>query len=195
MYLIIPLILISASLFGIGFIVWPKLRVLKNSSESYKLESGENFWNLMFPEFFHLVDKIDLKSYKESFLSDIEKFLRRIKILSLKIDNAINKWLEQRPKVSNGDFNKVEVDDKEKTGNNIEENSKKATVVNAVFKNKEKELIAKISQNPKDKELYKALGALYLEYNELSDAKAVFNVILELDPNDKEARETLKKIK
>jgi len=194
MFIFIPLILIAVSLFGIGFIILPKLRVLKNDDKSsYQLEPGQSFWRLMLPELFSFIDRIDFKSYKKAVLTDIEKFLRRIKILSLKIDNSINRWLEQRPKISNGgDFSKVKVGEEEKTEDNI--NKERADKNNSVFKNKEKELITKISQNPKDKELYKTLGALYLEYNDLLDAKAVFDVVLELDPNDKEAKEALKKL-
>lgn len=164
MFLIIPLILIVFSAAGIGKILWPKIKEIKNSDAP--LEIKEKIWRLALPEFFNAWDKIDFQGFKRSVFIDYEKFLRRIKILSLKTDNFINRLLEKKqqkpPKPDLSDF-----------------------------KTRENRLIAEIAKNPKNKNLYKALGVLYAKNNRFGEASEVFNMVLKLDPNDLEAKESL----
>lgn len=180
MFLIIPLILIVGSAWGIGYIVQPKIRELQGKENLPQVE--ESFWRLMFPEFFNFWDRIDFEGFKKNFLNDYEKFLRRVKILSLRTHNLTNKLLEKKQKVAaRPEFKETEP-----------LNGQKA--VNIYFKTKENNLISEIAKNPKDKNLYKTLGALYLENQMYDDAKEVFSVVLELDPNDGEAKEGIDKI-
>ena len=181
MYLIIPLILIGGGLGGIGYVVWPKFKALKERDDLPEVK--EDFWKLFFPEFFRFL-KIARENYhisKENLIVGYEKFLRRAKILSLKTDNTINKLLEKRPRVKQSqakpEFKKL-----------VEKE------INHQFKSKENYLISEISKNPKDKNLYKALGVLYMENKMENDAREAFNVVLELDPNDEEVKERLEKI-
>lgn len=177
MFLIIPLILIAGSAGAIGYIVWPKIKEVKKSEKPPEIK--ENFWRLIAPEFFKAWDKIDFHGFKKNVLADYEKFLRRVRILSLKTDNFVNKLLEKRQKkAGRPEFKEIVFSDESKTNM-------------AGFKTKENGLIAEIAKNPKDKNLYKTLGALYLENKMLSDAREVFDVVLELDPNDLEAKEIL----
>ena len=184
MYLIIPLILIGGSLFGVGYVVWPKFKILKEREDLPEIK--ENFWKLIFPEFFRFL-KIARENYhvsKENLIVGYEKFLRRAKILSLKTDNTINKLLEKRPRVNQVSL-KPEFKKIDKTGERG---------INHQFKNKETHLISEISKNPKDKNLYKALGTLYMENRMDDDAKEAFSVVLELDPNEDETKQNLEKI-
>ena len=170
MFLIIPLILIVSSAGAIGYIVWPKIKEIKKSDAP--LEIKEKIWRLALPEFFNAWDKIDFQGFKKNVFVDYEKFLRRVKILSLRTDNFINKLLEKRqkkaPKPDRADFSS--------------------------FKSKENKLIAEIAKNPKDKNLYKALGVLYAKNRMFGDASEVFNAVLKLDPNEDEAKKSLEKI-
>lgn len=182
-YLIIPLILIGGGLTGIGYIVWPKFKTLKEMEDLPEIK--EDFWRLIFPEFFRFL-KIARENYhtsKENLIVGYEKFLRRAKILSLKTDNTINKLLERRPRVKQGHISKTEF-----------EKRARVNEISHQFKSKERHLIAEISKNPKDKDLYKALGFLYMENQMASDAREAFSVVLELDPNDPEIKESLEKI-
>jgi len=166
---------------GIGYIVWPNLKALKEREDLPEIK--EDFWKLFFPEFFRFL-KVARENYrisKENLIVGYEKFLRRAKILSLKTDNTINKLLEKRPRVKQSQA-KPEFKKPVEKG------------INHQFKSKENYLISEISKNPKDKALYKALGALYFENNMASDAKDAFSVVLELDPNDKETKESLEKM-
>ena len=184
MYLIIPLILIGGGIAGISYVVWPKFRVLKGREDLPEVE--EDFWRLIFPELFKFlrVAGDNYKTSKENLIVGYEKFLRRAKILSMRTDNTINKLLEKRPRVRS-DIQKTEFRRSAKAGEGIAVHQ---------FKNRETHLIAEISRNPKDKDLYKALGVLYMENKMSGDARDAFSVVLELDPNDGEARERLEKL-
>ena len=177
---LIPLILIGGSLYGIGHIIRPRFKEIKQKEGLPEIKDG--FWHLMLPEFFYFWDRIDFHGFKRNVLTDYEKFLRRIKVLSLRTDNFVNKLLEQRQKktLPKPEFKEL--------------NSKGQKEENIYFKTRENNLIAEIAKNPKDKNLYRALGALYLDNKMYSDAKEVFNVILELDPSEEQVKDTLEKI-
>ena len=180
MFLLIPLVLIVGSAGAIGWIVWPKIVEIKKSEKIPEVE--ESFWRLIAPEFFKTLDKIDFYGFKKNAWADYEKFLRRVRILSLKTDNFVNKLLEKRKKKEvRPEFKETFLSDEPKP--------------NAPnFKAKENNLIAEIAKNPKDKNLYKTLGELYFENKMFRDAKEVFEVILELDPGDAETKTNLEKI-
>ena len=181
MFAIIPLILVVFSVAGIGYIVWPKIKELENDGNQFDIK--EDLWHLILPEFFGFWDNLDFQGFKKNILADYEKFLRKVRILSLKTDNFVNKLLERRRKrMPKPKFR--EADDFS--------NGPKADA--SYFKAKENNFIAEIAKIPKDKNLYKALGVLYVENGMLDDAREVFNVVLELDPNDSEAKESFEKI-
>ncbi len=178
MFWIIPLILIGGSLYGIGYIVWPKFNEIKAKKELPEIK--ESFRQLMFPEIFRVLGRV--KKFRDNLLVEYEKFLRRVKILSLRTDNLANKLLEKRQKTApKAEFKEPE--------NQVQQKAN-----NTYFKTKENNLIAEITKNPKDKNLYRALGAFYLDNKMYGDAKEVFNVVLELDPSDLETKESLEKI-
>ena len=178
MFWIIPLVLIGGSLYGIGRIVRPRFSELKQKELP---EIKNDFWHLMLPEFFYLWDRVDFHGFKRNVLTDYEKLLRRVKVLSLRTHNLTDKLLEKRQKtVPRAEFKDSEF------------NSQKEE--NVYFKTRENNLIIEIAKNPKDKNLYKTLGALYLDNKMYSDAKEVFNVILELDPSEEQVKDTLEKI-
>ncbi len=184
MFAVIPLAFIFLGAAGIGYIVWPKIKELKQREEPP--EAKEDFWHSIFPEIFGFLNSAVSRwsVLKSNALADYEKFLRRVKIISLKTHNLSDKLLEKKQK--NGKAASLEFKE-------IDSFSKEQAA-NAQFKIKEDNLIIEIAKNPKEKNLYKTLGAFYLENEMFSDAKDVFNVVLELDPNDLEAKERVEKI-
>ena len=182
MFSIIPLILAFGGFIGIGYIVLPKAREMREKEDLPEI--NESFWHLIFPELIRFLNltQAKLKVFKDNIAVDYEKFLRRVRILSLKTDNFVNKLLEKRQK------NGVKKEFKEVN------NHFNGQTVNKYFKTKENNLISEIAKNPKDKNLYKSLAALYMENKMYDDAEETYNVVLELDPNENEAMEALEKI-
>ena len=182
MFFLIPLILAFGGFIGIGYIVLPKAREIKWKEDLSEI--NEDLWHLMFPELVRFLNltQSKLKVFKDNAAVDYEKFLRRVRILSLKTDNFVNKLLEKRQK------NGVKKEFKEI------DNHLNSQTVNKYFKTKESNFIAEIAKNPKDKNLYKSLAALYMENKMYDDAEETYNVVLELDPGDLEAKEGIEKI-
>lgn len=180
MFAVIPLVFIVLSAAGIGYIVGPKFKEIRRREELP--EAKEDFWHSIFPEFFTFLRASGSRwgVFKASAAADYEKFLRRVKILSLKTHNLSDKLLEKKQK--NGKAAGAEF------------KIPKEQTVNPQFKTKESNLIVEIAKNPKDKSLYKALGFLYMENKMENDAREAFNVVLELDPNDLETRANLEKL-
>lgn len=182
MFLIIPLILIFGSLLAAGYIVLPKIKEMKSKEDLPEIK--ENITELIFPEIPAFFKKINFEGFKKNLLIDYEKFLRKIRILSLKTDNIIYKLLEKRAKSKEKPEFKEEISqEKIPQQDNLNHNQ---------LKNKETQLIAEIAKNPKDKNLYKILAAFYLENKMFEDAKEALKVVIELDPNDREAKRDLR---
>jgi tetratricopeptide (TPR) repeat protein len=59
----------------------------------------------------------------------------------------------------------------------------------------EKKLIGKIAQNPKDKEIYRQLGELYLKMENYTDSENCYKQILRLSVRDVDARRKVERIK
>lgn len=180
MVIIIPLILAAAGVAGIGYIVWPKVKEIKQKENLPEVK--DDFSHSIFPEFFAFLNSAGSRwsIFRSNAAADYEKLLRRVKILSLKTHNLTDKLLEKKQK--NGKAAGAEFE------------ASKEQTVNIQFKTKENNLIIEIAKNPKDKNLYKTLGALYFENQMYGDAQDVYNVVLELDPNDLEAKEKLEKL-
>jgi len=182
LFIIIPLILVFGAASGIGYIVWPKFREIEKKGDLPEVK--EDFLHSMFPELISFLNlaQSKFKVFRDNVAIDYEKFLRRIRILSLKTDNFVNKLLEKRQR--NG--TKIQFKEMNSFSN--------GQAVNTYFKAKENNFIAEIAKNPKDKNLYKSLAVFYMESKMHDDAEEAYNVVLELDPNDMEAKESLEKI-
>lgn len=80
--------LIGLSLAALGFIVYRKIPVLSNlTEEEVSILSRKK-------SLFQRLKEINLKKYRYDFMVVLEKFLRRLKIFSLKTDNLLNKWIK-----------------------------------------------------------------------------------------------------
>ena len=92
MYLLVPTAFILTSLCGILYILWKKMPYLKNLSAG-ESQIGYSFWEELFPEIFNYLKKIDLSIHKQAWMKEFEKFVRRLHIISLKLDNFTNSLL------------------------------------------------------------------------------------------------------
>lgn len=192
MFVLIPLIFLFVSLVGIFYIVWKKMPYLKKLAIDGAGE-GHDFWSGFFPGVSSWVKSIDLEVHKVTWMKEFEKFVRRLHIISLRLDNFTNLLLH-KIRTKNGEVKNGAVKAQfEKT----EENGKPKTVINPleILKKEEQRLIIEIAKDPKNPDLYRKLGDLYLELKNLKDAEESFLVALDLDPDDLESKNKLHKIK
>src|SRR5688572_4391625 len=85
MYLIIPLSIFIVSVIGITVIVWRKIPYLRKLTT--EVGPGANFWSDFAPELVSFYNRLNIGSYRNKLLLEMEKFLRRFRLVFLKIDS------------------------------------------------------------------------------------------------------------
>ena len=204
MYLLIPFILIIVSVGGILYIVLRKLPRLEELAEieSNSTVTGsssgdflENGWRHIFydlcPEVWSWVKGVKAKEYKELWLVETEKLLRRLRVASMKMDRFSDSLIKKvRSKnYSNNAQTYAKSDavkhEESKSNEEVKNNEREE------FKKTEQRLILEIAKNPKNAVLYEELGDLYSEAGEHKDAKESYEAAIELNSNSEELNKKL----
>ena len=209
MYLVTPVLLTLASLCGILIIVWRKKQYIRkliasegsSQNGSISLSNKEFLFRLyseMFPEMVETFNNIKFSEYKDSWLAEAEKFLRRLRLLSLRMDRLSATLIHKIRKVTN---NKSEAasDDSTKTSETAISTFSPLSVTTKednkeLWKKEEQKLIIEIAKNPKDSKLYDELGDLYIKMGDYSDANESLEAAMELDPNNEELKKKLSQV-
>ena len=210
MFLLIPLLIIFVSILAITAIIWRKRPYLKemitaggnnpefnlNSNFSF-MEYGEEF----FPELGGLLSKIKIHKYKSIGLMEVEKFLRKTRLVFLKIDRVSDVLIKKVRKVHlNGQLKGHMAEEKLHEDNSssiisVTDNKKEIeetkTISPIFLKNEEQRLIIEIAKNPKDAHLYEMLGDLYIEMDNFPDAKESYEASIELNPQNSTLKQKL----
>lgn len=199
MFILIPLILLFVSVAAIFWVVSRKFTYLKKldpNTPEFSSEADGSFWLALFPEIPGLAKKINPRSFFVNFLAEFEKFLRKLRLISLKIDSLTNSLIGRVRKTTRGYEEKIIQQKQEKERAEFESAAVAAVIQGTAkdFKNEEQRLIIEIAKNPKNPELYKQLGELYLSEDVLDDARESFKKAVELDPNDAQSRGKLEQI-
>jgi len=131
-----------------------------------------------------------VKEYKEMWLVEAEKLLRRLRLFSLKMDRFSDLLIKKIRKHIYSDTDNSSIftavnepnqdkQDAVKNGNEVE------------FKKSEQKLILEIAKNPKNAALYEELGDLYAKAREYKDAKESYEAAIELNSNNRELKKKL----
>ena len=188
MFIILPLAIFLISIAAIFWLTARKFVYLKKLAPGVIDGSNvaqENFLAEFFPEVAQHLKMAKLQKYGAAILAEFEKLLRRLRLISLRIDTFMSQ-LVHRVRKSNA--RREETLGKE-TEAEVEKEASKPIRVNDVkkdLKEEEQRLIIEIAKNPKDAELYKKLGQVYLRTGESGDAFESFKKALELNPDDAE---------
>ncbi len=192
MYILIPSIILVASLVGIAVIIGRKFVYLKKlTPEAINNPPATlaTFWRGFFSEIVSWYAKINLREYRVKFMAESEKLLRRFRLLFLKIEGLMHRLIN-RLRRSTKRHEAILV--KEEAEAKIEEAIASAPVVSAIDpKEEEQHLIMEIAKNPKDATLYQKLGDIYLKTGEKDNARMSFITVLDLDPENWYAKKKL----
>lgn len=207
MFILIPLSLIFVSLLGIFFIVYKKKNYLE---KLYSLNTaGDNNSNIvlqrfnlidfsmeLFPEIKQLFSKIEIDKHKATWLMETEKFLRRMRLISLRMDRLSDGWIKKIRRVhTNGKLNghapNEQIETLSSTTSVAIPTVEDKKISPNFLKNEEERLIIEIAQNPKDYKLYEALGDLYVEMGSYVDAKESYEAAIELNSQDEYLKKKL----
>lgn len=186
MFLLIPLGLILISCIGIFLIVWRKMPYLKKLTP--EVGANGNVFTDFAPEFFSVLGSVKVQEYKNLWFLELEKFLRRLRVVSLRMDRISDSWIKR---IRRGNAFRMITSLEDKTAENKEPSNVQVPVVKTEIrpsvdemKREEQRLIIEIAKNPKDAKLYEALGDLYVKMGNLPDAKESFEAAIELNPNN-----------
>lgn len=205
MFLLIPFALVLASAGGIFFILWRKLPRLKELTEFVQQDQsksgipngasvGRDWLNVFYdfcPEIVDLIKNIKVNEYKEMWLVEVEKFLRRLRIVSLKMDRLSDTLIKKiRKSVYSNDNPTYAEKEQEKNGKNklevlTQENNREE------LKKTEQRLILEIAKNPKSVVLYEDLGDVYIKMGDYQDAKEAYEAAMELNPQSESLKQKL----
>lgn len=203
MYLIIPLFLILVSLVGIFVVIYKKKEYLDKLYSLNTADDGTtavslprfnviNFSSEFFPEAGQLLAKIDINKYKTLWLVETEKFLRKIRLLFLRVDRLSDSLIKKIRRVhTNGKLNGYVTEELVAEQKPVAQINEKEKISFNFLKNEEERLIIEIAQNPKDHRLYEKLGDLYIEMENWLDAKESYEASIELNPTAEELKRKL----
>ena len=145
----------------------------------------------------------------------LEKILKKMKIVFLRLENKFSSWAEKIKNKRNQrkeNFEKQEKNfqEQEKISDNFSrfERTEKRQIreagkivdredkKNIFLKNDffERQMVEKIAANPKDISLYKKLGEYYWELKNFDYAKECFKQVMKINPRDKNVKQKMKEI-
>jgi tetratricopeptide (TPR) repeat protein len=204
-FVFIPLLLIVVSAGGIFFIVWRKFPQLKKIAESEvptdNITVKKDWRNVVYdfcPEVVGWLKNIKIEEYKEAWLVETEKFLRRLRVASLKMDRFSDSLIKKvRSKTyPNGTTQTYLKEKSDTTKDKTVENKTRGELEE--LKKDEQKLIIEIAKNPKNASAYEKLGDLYMKMEDFKDAEGSYEAAIELNPNNEELKKklssTLKKL-
>jgi len=186
-FILIPLVLILLSATGIFVIIWRKVPYLKKLSVA-DVQLEPSIWAEFFPELSEKINTIQLKHYREVWLFELEKLLRRLRVLSLKMDRVSGSLIKrirrftERKHHENLQIPPVEI----KETNSIKTKEFVKQEIKKDMRKEEQRLIIEIAKDPKNSSLYETLGDLYVKMGNFPDAKESYEAALALDPQKEE---------
>ncbi len=189
MFILIPLTLTLVSVVAISFIIFRKMPYLNKLTPETHLpvngNAGKVFLADLLPELFNGINGFKFKEYGNLWLVELEKLLRRLRVISLKIDRISDSWIK---KIRSGNNFKTVIPLEVGRNDFSESVSPKSkiepTMTTEELKREEQRLIMEIAKNPKDARSYEVLGDLYVKMNNYIDAKESFEAGMELNPNN-----------
>ena len=199
MYLIIPLGIFFGAIITIFWIISRKFVYLKKlTPEAVEnvFESNGNhssFFAELFPEMTIFFKRVNLRAYGVDILTEFEKLLRKLRLISLKIDGLTNRLI-YRVRRSTKKHEQILIKEAELEEEKLSDFEYNDLGSDVDLKEKEQLLIIEIAKNPKDARLYNELGNLYMRTGEYEDAKNSFEKILELEPENEAIHRKLARV-
>lgn len=193
MFFLIPLIIFLSS---VAIAIWmvarkfAYLRKLTPETVNGPAFTDEDFLTEFFPGLASWFKKKNIQEFRVDFLAEFEKFLRKLRLASLRIDTLTDRLIHRVRKSAayHGEVLSRESAVPESIVEADGSDKKKD------WKEEEQRLIIEIAKEPKNAELYKKLGDVYIKMKENQDALESFKKSLELNPGDDEAKSKLEKV-
>lgn len=199
MFFFIPFGIFVVAVLAIVWIVSRKfvyLRKLTPETVEETIGSQDSFWVEMFPELAAWFKKVNLRAYSVNFLTEFEKLLHKLRLISMKVNTVTNQLIHRvrkEAKQQEAILSKEAALEEEKMAELESETLDDLGNGEEDLKRKEQLLIIEVAKNPRDARLYKELGNVYVRAEEWADARQSFEKALELEPADETTKRKLKR--
>jgi tetratricopeptide (TPR) repeat protein len=215
LYNIILPIIIVLSLSGIVYIL---MRKTPQMTELAKKEVRENFSEEkkgILKRIFSRLTGINWSGIKNWFLSLMEKIMRRLRLVFLKLENSFKRmsdWLRTRKTKSPETKEEIKDSEIERPSENImpkidiikeEEKPVRPIISDKIVSPRDRTemkdrleelLIERIAADPRDVEAYERLAEYYFEVGNYEDAKECYKQVIKLDPKNRNVRYKMRRL-
>ena len=185
LYLTIPLGLALLAVIGALVIIWRKMPYLRKLTPEAH-EMGQTWLHDMAPEAIDRYKGIQWQEYKRSFLVELEKFIRRIKLMVSSVDRASDALVRKVRRGHQKAAQQVQEQQAQIESAAREEEEKEPDELDLgdpeQLKMREQALIVQIAQDPKDAQLYGELSRIYMKLRNYGDAIESLKAALKLEP-------------
>lgn len=150
-------------------------------------EVSDNIFEDFFPELISWFNKIPWHQYRQTSLQEIEKGLRRMRLVFLKIDHASARLIQKVRHTHLSTKLERSITDQSEISTEIVVPGHMEIVAEPTpedLKAQEQQLIIEIAQDPKNVNLYEKLGDLYLKMDVVADAKEAYEAGLGFNPDN-----------
>ena len=196
LFIIVPAALTLFSFAGVIFVVSRKFSYSRKlTPESH--EFGPTIFHDYFPEIMSTLGKIKLDEYLSLTMRELEKLLRRIRLVFSKIDAVSNSLISElravnlRNKAAQEEAAVPAIPEPPVPLDSHIEIRPKRSDDGVALKNQEQQLIVEIAHHPKDAKLYATLGEVYIQMKNFPDAKEALEAASELDNQNQALRDRL----
>lgn len=196
MFIIVPLGLIGLSLVGLAFVIWRKWPFLKKL-EPDAHQVGESFVHDLAPEAVERAKNVDWRSWWHQGMNGVEESLKAVRSAFTAIGQASERLRSSVQSVKESVSEKIDLPERssqpEKPIVTVPPRDDEAEQ-QRLLKTEEQKLILDIAQDPKNVNLYIALGRVYSKLNNIPDAIESYKTASKIDPDDTQVKERLERL-
>jgi len=187
LYLTIPLGLALIALIGAAVIIWRKMSFLRKLTPEAH-EVGATWLHDMVPEAIDWFRSIPWHEYQRNFLVELEKLIRRGRLLVSFVDRVSDKLVRKVRHGHQEAARQVQEQQAQIIESAKEEEEKDLEELDMddpdQLKLKEQSLIVQIAQDPKDVQLYSELARVYMKLRNYADAVESLKAAAKLEPEN-----------
>ncbi|MFA7244618.1 MAG: tetratricopeptide repeat protein [Candidatus Magasanikbacteria bacterium] len=191
---ILPFILIVLSLIIIIFVIvrkYPQLLLLDVDTLP-EIQTARNKNKLIMRK-----SEQREKQYYANFKNKLTPFIKLLKKIQLAFRILVGK-VEKKSGACRGMIGEMSVTKEERKEQVVTSKDLVKDALNDLsqedYPTAEKKFLASLKYDPKNKEAYRGLAAVYYAQNQVTEAKETYNFLLQLDPNDEDANVKLGEI-